>query len=115
MKNFLYILIVLLPFCFASCSARRINKDMNTPEDPKLRVGREVFKANCQRCHPNGESGVGPPLNNIYLPGFLMRARVRSRAFLLWTGRMPSFKKHEISKKEMDDLIYYLKDMKTKK
>jgi mono/diheme cytochrome c family protein len=84
-------------------------------KDPKVTEGKLVFKNNCQRCHPNGEAGVGPPLNNIHLPGFLLRARIRSRAFLLWTGRMPSFKRQEISKKEMNVLVAYLKDLRKRK
>jgi mono/diheme cytochrome c family protein len=82
--------------------------------DATVREGQIVFKNQCQKCHPGGESGVGPPINNIHLPGFLVRARIRSRAFLLWMGRMPAFDKHEISKKEMDVLIQYLKYMRKK-
>jgi mono/diheme cytochrome c family protein len=113
-KLLLYILIVFLPTTFASCSSRRINKDMSSPEDPQIATGRLVFKYNCQKCHPNGEAGVGPELNSLRLPKFAIRARVRSRAFLLWTGRMPAFKKHEISKKELNDLVAYVKDLEKK-
>ena len=67
---------------------------------------------NCQQCHPGGEAGVGPPINNIPLPGFTKRIRIRSKAFLLGLGRMPSFKKHEISRQEMDDLIVYMHALK---
>jgi mono/diheme cytochrome c family protein len=73
--------------------------------------GRLVFKKNCQQCHPNGESGVGPELNNVRVPKFLIKARVRSRAFLLWTGRMPQFDKHEISPKELNSLVYFIKTL----
>ncbi len=117
-KNIIVITLVLVcsSLYFVSCSARRVKKDMSSAqaEDPKIMEGRLVFKNHCQKCHPNGEAGVGPPLNNINLPSFLVRAKVRSRAFLLWTGRMPSFNKHEISSKEMKSLLVYLKDMKKK-
>lgn len=62
-----------------------------------------------------GQSGVVPPFNNIKLPDFFTRARIRSRAFLLWTGRMPAFKKDEISKKDLNALMAYINDMKKKK
>jgi mono/diheme cytochrome c family protein len=106
-----WLLLVCIPLIIVSCSSRRIEKDMSAPEDPQIAAGRLVYKFHCQKCHPNGESGVGPPLNSIHLPKFLLKARVRSRAFLLWTGRMPAFKKHEISKKELKDLVAYLKYM----
>jgi mono/diheme cytochrome c family protein len=110
--KFLRILsIVLAVSAFASCSSRKIEKDMAGVEDPQLAAGRVVFKYNCQKCHPNGEAGVGPALNSLHLPKFLIRAKVRSRATTLWLGRMPSFKKHEISKKELRDLVAYVKYM----
>lgn len=111
---FLCIMIILLPMLFDSCTARRVEKDMTQQEDPDIANGRLVFKYNCQKCHPNGEAGVGPPLNMIHLPKFMIKARVRSRAFLLWTGRMPSFKKHEISRQELKALVKYIKYMEKK-
>ena len=113
-------LIVLLILCsgiyFVSCSSRRIKKDMtlNKETDEKIYEGKLVFKSQCQKCHPNGEAGVGPALNNIKLPAFLIKFRVRSRAMLLWAVRMPSFNKHEISKKELSSLVAYLKHMEKK-
>lgn len=114
MKSFCYcLLFCFIPLLF-SCSARRIEKEMTGSENPQITSGRIVFKYNCQKCHPNGEAGVGPSINNINLPGFLLRKRVRSRAFLLYTGKMPAFKKDVISSKELDDLVVYLKDLHTK-
>ncbi|HEX8517085.1 MAG TPA: cytochrome c [Bacteroidia bacterium] len=97
---------------WVSCSARRIESEMTEIQSKEIQEGRLVFKNNCQKCHPNGESGVGPPLNNIHLPSALTKARIRSRAFLLYTGRMPDFKKDEISKKEMKALLAYINTMK---
>jgi mono/diheme cytochrome c family protein len=80
-------------------------------ESPVLAEGRLVFKKNCQSCHPNGESGVGPEITNVRVPKALIKARVRSRAFLLYTGRMPEFSKKEISKKELNSLVLYIKSL----
>jgi mono/diheme cytochrome c family protein len=104
---------VLLMFCItlAACSSRRIEKDMSNGEDPQIAAGRLVFKYNCQKCHPNGEAGVGPALNQLPLPRGLIKARVRSRAFMLYLGRMPQFSKHEISKQELSNLVAYMKYM----
>lgn len=112
---------LLIFFCFlgiylSSCSARRIEKEMaaSKTENPKITEGRLVFKNKCQKCHPNGENGVGPEINNIPLPGFAIKARVRSRAFLLWTGRMPQFNKQEITPKELTSLVAYVKMLRKK-
>ncbi len=114
LSKIIYIIPVFSIFLFFSgCSARRVHKEWTTSEseDPAIKEGRFVFKQNCQRCHPNGEAGVGPSLNNIHLPGFAIKGRVRSRAFLLWTGRMPQFDKHEITKKELNSLVRFMKAM----
>ena len=112
------IILFFLSLYFFSCGPqRRAQTNMSEEiinESPQASKGRLVFKTNCQKCHPDGESGVGPPLNNIHLPGFLVRAKIRSRALLLWTGRMPAFKKNEISKKEMDDLMVFIKGIQNK-
>ncbi|MFL5765791.1 MAG: c-type cytochrome [Bacteroidia bacterium] len=107
----------IIAFTLYSCSARRIEKDMTTSnsDNTQLEKGRIIFKTNCQKCHPNGESGVGPEINTIRIPGILIRARVRSRAFLLWTGRMPQFSHKEISRKDMDALVVFVKELRHKK
>jgi|GEM_PF-2203145 len=116
MKTKLYVIagiFVLGSLFLPGCSSRRIEKDMATSEteDPVIKEGRLVFKAKCQPCHPNGEAGVGPEINTIKVPKFLLKARVRSRAFLLWTGRMPQFDKHEISPRELRSLVTFIKVM----
>jgi mono/diheme cytochrome c family protein len=80
-------------------------------KDPIIAEGRQVYKMNCQKCHPNGESGVGPEINTIKVPKFMLKARIRSRAFLLWTGRMPQFGKDEIPPKQLNSLVRYIKAM----
>lgn len=113
-------LVILVFICtglyLASCSSRRVKKDMTDIDalDPQIADGRLIFKDKCQKCHPNGEAGVGPALNNKKLPSVIIRARIRSRATFLWTGRMPSFNKHEISKTQLDALMAYLKNMEKK-
>jgi mono/diheme cytochrome c family protein len=103
--------LVILALVSSCDSSRRIEANMQQNESKEVSNGRNIYKINCQKCHPDGEAGVGPAVANIHLPGFLTRYRIRSRSFLLWTGRMPAFKKDEISKKEMDDLIAYIKKL----
>lgn len=81
----------------------------------RLVRGQAVFMLHCQKCHPGGEAGKGPSLNNIHLPGAALRFRIRDRAFLLGLGMMPAFKKDRISSAEMDDLVAYLKALRRAK
>jgi mono/diheme cytochrome c family protein len=71
--------------------------------NPKEGRGRIVFTQRCQQCHPNGEAGLGPALNNKPAPVFLMKTQVR-----LGLGAMPRFGEHTISKSELDDLMAYV-------
>ncbi|WP_205499710.1 c-type cytochrome [Rufibacter psychrotolerans] len=101
-----------------SCGSARRSEPLVGPltiQTQQLENGRVVFMQNCQRCHPLGEAGLGPSINNVPLPGIALRYRIRSKSFFLGIGRMPSFKKHEISRDQMDDLIVYLKALRRHK
>jgi mono/diheme cytochrome c family protein len=107
--------IILINLLTSSCgTARRSEPIMGTmmTRNEHIDHGEMVFINNCQKCHPGGEAGLGPPINNIPIPGFALRFRVRNKAFLLGLGRMPSFKKHEINRSDMDDLVAYLHALK---
>ncbi|MGE5680960.1 MAG: c-type cytochrome [Bacillota bacterium] len=61
-------------------------------------------------CHPQGESGLGPALNNKgYVPSFVIKFQIRNGL-----GVMPSFSKERISPEELDNLIEYLKALRNK-
>jgi mono/diheme cytochrome c family protein len=63
--------------------------------------------AHCHKCHPNGEAGLAPGINDKPLPEFLMKTQVR-----VGLGAMPSFSREQISDQELDDLIRYLKTLR---
>ena len=104
----------LLLLAFSSCGSARRSEPIRGPlaMNDQLKRGQLVFMQQCHKCHPGGEAGEGPSINNIPLPGVLLKFRVRSRAFFLGAGRMPSFKKHEISQAELADLVQYLKALR---
>jgi mono/diheme cytochrome c family protein len=104
------ILLALAPGCGSARRSEPLRGPMTL--NAQLQRGQVVFMRNCHKCHPGGEAGSGPSLNNIPLPGPLLKVRVRSRAFFLGIGRMPSFKKHEISRQELHDLVSYLKALR---
>jgi mono/diheme cytochrome c family protein len=69
--------------------------------------GQQVFMHHCHACHPGGEAGLGPAINNKPLPGFLIGAQVRAGL-----GAMPGFSPQEISAGELDELVAYLRALR---
>jgi mono/diheme cytochrome c family protein len=62
---------------------------------------------NCDQCHPRGEAGLAPALNNKPLPAFLIKFQVRQGL-----GAMPSFSKDDLSDQQLDDIIRYLQALR---
>ena len=71
--------------------------------EPAVRQGEVVFAKNCHQCHPGGEGGLGPGLNDKPAPVWLMKTQVR-----VGLGTMPGFSEEQISGEELDDLMAYL-------
>lgn len=108
----LLMMLLILNFILFSCgTARRGDPVMGklTVKNEKVQHGEMVFMNNCEKCHPGGEAGVGPAINNLPLPGEMLKFRVRSKAFFLGLGKMPSFKKNEIPSGDLKDLVAYIK------
>ncbi len=111
-------LALLLLLTVSSCGTAKRGEPISGPlnlQTEQLERGQLVFMQHCQKCHPGGEAGVGTPINNVPLPGGLIKFRVRSKAFLLGLGRMPSFKEDEISDPDLDALVRYIKAVKKNK
>lgn len=69
--------------------------------------GRTAYMRYCHQCHPGGEAGLGPSLNDKALPAFLKRFQVRQGI-----GSMPSFSEEEIQDQDLDDIMAYLKALR---
>jgi len=99
-------LALCLSILISGCgSARRgvpVQPPLELTEEDDVR-GRNVFMRFCNGCHPGGEGGLGPALNNKLLPGFLIKFQVRHGL-----GVMPSFSDEVISDEELDDLAGYI-------
>jgi mono/diheme cytochrome c family protein len=67
------------------------------------RRGERVFMEHCHSCHPGGEGGVGPALNNKPAPRFLIGLQVRQGL-----GAMPAFPPDRIDDRALDDLVDYV-------
>jgi mono/diheme cytochrome c family protein len=87
-----------------ACAARR-----GAPFEPPLelneqqRRGQIVFMQHCNKCHPQGEGGLGPALNNKPLPGPAIRVQVRRGV-----GAMPKFSEAQIDDEDLSALSAYL-------
>jgi len=75
--------------------------------DPAVQHGKVVFARKCHSCHPGGEGGLGPGLNDKPLPVFAMKLQVRTG--LVGFKVMPSFNEHQIPSEDLNDLMAYLK------
>jgi len=69
--------------------------------------GEIVFNRVCSQCHPRGEAGLAPAINDKPLPAFLMRFQVRNGL-----GAMPAFSREELSEEDLDAIIAYLQEMR---
>lgn len=67
------------------------------------RHGQVLFHRFCHQCHPNGEAGLGPPINSNPAPMTAFRAQVRGGL-----GAMPSFPDSIIAERELDDLLAFV-------
>ena len=106
------ILLVLLGLA-AGCHSVRRGEPIVGPlktNDPAVQHGRIVFARKCDSCHPGGEGGLGPGLNDKPLPVFAMKLQVRTG--LVGFKVMPSFDQHQIPSEDLDDLMAYLKALR---
>ena len=92
-----------------SCSARRSEPVVGPLplSSPEIAEGRKVFMMHCHQCHPGGEAGLGPAINNKPLPAFAIRMQIR-----YGFRAMPAFYSDEISETELDALVTYLKALR---
>jgi mono/diheme cytochrome c family protein len=104
-------LVMLVAVCLVAlaCGAARRREPLASPValDERAERGRTVFMTNCHQCHPGGEAGLGPALNDKPFPEFLKKFQVRHGL-----GTMPSFSEQKISDEQLDDLMEYLKALR---
>jgi mono/diheme cytochrome c family protein len=99
------LLWLLALLAMAACgSARRSEPILGglLPMTPRVEQGRVVFTRFCHHCHPGGEAGLAPAINDKPLP-FLKRFQVRHGL-----GAMPAFSRDVISDEELAALVEYL-------
>jgi mono/diheme cytochrome c family protein len=95
-----------------ACASARRTEPVAGPMvlDAAAERGRRAFELQCHACHPEGEGGLAPAINNHALPGVAIRAQVR-----LGAGAMPAFGHDELSADDLDDIVAYLTAMRRRR
>lgn len=100
-------LLLLLAHLLSGCVARhKPSEEVEVPlrlETDRQQAGRIVFMRECQRCHPGGEAGLAPALNNKSLPRTAVALQVRQGL-----GAMPAFGPDRIPDDSLGALIDYV-------
>ena len=62
--------VTVAGFFLAGCASARRGEPIagEWKGDPKIERGKVVFMQKCHMCHPGGEAGLGPALNNKPAP-----------------------------------------------
>jgi mono/diheme cytochrome c family protein len=73
------------------------------PANTTIARGEQVFKRQCDYCHPGGGAGLGPALNNKPAPAFAIRYQIRHGL-----GAMPAFDSTRIAEADVRAIADYL-------
>jgi cytochrome c peroxidase len=99
---------------FEQSENEKINRDPsasgNVVFSPREFRGMKLFMTHCNRCHPGGEKGVGPSLNDKPLPNFVIHFQIRKGL-----GDMPAFDKNKLSKEEVKDIVLFVRMLRDTK
>lgn len=104
------LILTLVVSSAVSCKVRHsepVTRNEFTLSNDRIINGEKVYMANCQKCHPGGEGGLGPSINANPAPAFIKRFQSRHGL-----GTMQSFSKTEISRQDLHDVTAYLKAWK---
>jgi mono/diheme cytochrome c family protein len=77
------------------------------PSTAQLARGATMFRKFCYQCHPNGEAGLGPALNNKPLPRFAIRTQIREGV-----GAMPAFDNDWLADVDVDAIAAYVQELR---
>jgi mono/diheme cytochrome c family protein len=90
----------------AACGSARRGEPLvgeRRPSNERLALGERVFDLKCSQCHPGGEAGLGPALNDKPLPRWAVHIQVRNGV-----GAMPRISSAEISDDQLSAVTAYM-------
>lgn len=100
------ICVAFVLLTLAACSTARRSEPIIGRELPlkaQFAEGRKIFMQRCHACHPGGEAGLAPAINNKPLPAGLIKFQIRHGL-----GAMPALDAERISDRELDAVAAYL-------
>jgi mono/diheme cytochrome c family protein len=102
----LQVIVVGALAILAGCSARRGEaiRGPLTNLSAEAQSGQKHFMTTCHKCHPLGEGGLAPAINDKPFPDFLKRFQVRHGL-----GVMPAFDKQEVTDQQLSEILAYLR------
>lgn len=104
-----YLMLAVGLIAAIGCTARRSEPLRGSLDVSDYRVarGQKVYMDRCDKCHPGGDAGLGPAINNKPLPGFMVEFQARHGM-----GAMPAFTEEEIPRPDLDAVTAYLKALR---
>jgi mono/diheme cytochrome c family protein len=95
--------VILVSIGLASCGSARRDTSSARLDDPHLVHGKQVFDEHCHACHPGGQTGLAPAINDKPVPAWLIKTQIRAGL-----GAMPAFPIERLSNDEVDDVAAYV-------
>lgn len=105
MKRSVFVALLATLATASGCgSARRSDPLTGTLSlNGEQRHGQVLFHKFCHQCHPNGEAGLGPAINNKPAPLAMIRLQVRGGL-----GAMPAFPEKLLPDRELEALLTFV-------
>lgn len=102
-------IVAALSLALVACGSARRGLPLTGPMqlNAEEQAGQVAYMRVCHQCHPNGEGGLGPAINNKPLPGWLIAFQIRHGL-----GAMPAFSEEVVSDREVDQIVAYLKKLR---
>jgi mono/diheme cytochrome c family protein len=107
MRRASLLLVLLLA---VACGEKRRGELVGRPiiaDTPPEKRGERIFYRYCSYCHPGGEAGLGPALNNKPLPESLVRTQVRKGL-----GAMPAFSADSLTDEQVADVAAFVSELR---
>lgn len=101
MRALLLLVLVVVSGCGTARRGLPISGPMELTASEER--GQRVFFRRCHSCHPFGEGGLGPSINDRPLPQWMIATQVRSGL-----GAMPAFDRETVSPDDLHALTDYL-------
>lgn len=102
--------IVLGLGALGACGAKQRGEPAGPPVRPDTVAearGARLFDQHCYPCHPGGEAGLGPALNDKPLPAFAIQLQIREGI-----GAMPAFDHDHLTDDEVDAIVAYVEELR---